>query len=71
MQSMSDAPQAVLEGMTAGFTGGMGSSGMSSNITNSNTTNNNWNVTIPTAGGGQPIDQMQSAFNTLTTLYAS
>jgi len=29
-----------------------------------------WNVTIPTAGGNQPADQMQSMFNTLTTIYA-
>jgi len=66
LQSMAGAPQAVLSDMTAGMMAGAGGS----TINNTNSTTNNWNVTIPTAGGNQPTDQMQSMFNTLTTIYA-
>lgn len=67
LQSMAGAPQAVLNDMTAGMMAGASGG---STVTTNNTTNNNWNVTIPTAGGNQPVDQMQSMFNTLTTIYA-
>lgn len=66
LQSMAGAPQAVLSDMTAGMMAVAGGS----TINNTNSTTNNWNVTIPTAGGNQPTDQMQSMFNTLTTIYA-
>ena len=68
MQSMAGAPQAVLSDMTAGMMTGAAGGTVTTNNTTSTT--NNWNVTIPTAGGNQPVDQMQSMFNTLTTIYA-
>ncbi len=68
MQSMAGAPQAVLSDMTAGMMTGV--TGNSSTVNNTTSTTNTWNVTIPTAGGNQPVDQMQSMFNTLTTIYA-
>ena len=68
LQSMAGAPQAVLSDMTAGMTAGAAGGTVTTNNTTSTT--NNWNVTIPTAGGNQPVDQMQSMFNTLTTIYA-
>jgi len=68
LQSMAGAPQAVLSDMTAGMMTGAAGGTVTTNNTTSTT--NNWNVTIPTAGGNQPVDQMQSMFNTLTTIYA-
>lgn len=69
MQSMAGAPQAVLSDMTAGMM--LGANGGGSVVDNSQrNTSHTWNVTIPTAGGNQPVDQMQSMFNTLTTIYA-
>ena len=65
---MAGAPQAVLSDMTAGMMTGAAGGTVTTNNTTSTT--NNWNVTIPTAGGNQPVDQMQSMFNTLTTIYA-
>jgi len=38
---------------------------------NSRNTNHTWNVTVPASGGSQPTGQMQSLFNTLTSVYAS
>lgn len=68
MQSMAGTPQAVLADMTAGMMAGVANGG--NTVNNTNSTTNNWNVTIPTAGGNQPVDQMQSMFNTLSTIYA-
>lgn len=68
MQSMAGAPQAVLSDMTAGMMTGAAGGGVIDN--SQRNTSHVWNVTIPTAGGNQPTDQMQSMFNTLTTIYA-
>jgi hypothetical protein len=65
---MAGAPQAVLSDMTAGMMTGAAGGGVIDN--SQRNTSHVWNVTIPTAGGNQPTDQMQSMFNTLTTIYA-
>lgn len=84
MQSMAGAPQDVLSNLTAGMAGAMGnlqmpsmssglSGGSSSSVVDNSQRNvtHQWNVNIPTAGGNQPTDQIQSMFSTLTALYAS
>ena len=69
LQDMIKAPQMTMESAAAGVIAG--ASGAGGNVDKSTNTTHNWNVTVPTSGGGQANEQMQSLFNTLTNVYAT
>lgn len=70
LQDMIQAPQLTMENAAAGVIAGAASGG-GGNVDRSTNTTHNWNVTVPTSGGGAANEQMQSLFNTLTNVYAT
>lgn len=75
IKSMADAPQLALDGVAANMQASLGNmqlgAGGNTNTTSTdNSRTNNFNVTVPTAGGDRPSDQMQSLFNTLSAVYS-